>query len=34
MRPILGLMALTFALSFGFVYGAIRTLTTEQWPTW
>ena len=32
MRPILGLIVLMFALAFGFTYGAIKTLTGEEWP--
>jgi hypothetical protein len=34
MRPILGLIVLAFALGFGFMYGAIKTLTDEEWPAW
>jgi hypothetical protein len=34
MKPVLGLIALAFALSFGFVFGAVKTLTGEQWPAW
>ena len=33
-RPILGLIALTFALAFGLVYGAVKTITDEDWPQW
>ena len=31
-RPVLGLICLAFALAFGFAYGAIKTLTGEEWP--
>ena len=32
--PILGLIVLAFALAFGLVYGAIKAITDEEWPSW
>jgi len=33
-RPVLGLIALAFAVGFGFVYGAVRAVTKQEWPSW
>lgn len=34
LRAIIGCGLLVAALAGGFIYGAVRTITDEDWPDW